>query len=161
MKTELFAALIASSSALSGPKVYPSAPHWNEDPRSRPEVLSGNDYLTSTQARYVSEKYTGHIKAEEPKGTERYWLRPYNDGDKEYSYMQQSGSSSSSSSSSSSDDEENVMIGQRWRVSPDYGELDDHIMSREQDIASGKKESGWTNPLGWSDTGNDDDQVVL
>jgi hypothetical protein len=34
-------------------------------------------------------------------------------------------------------------------------------MSREQDIASGKKESGWTNPLSWSDTGNDDDQVVL
>ena len=48
-----------------------------------------------------------------------------------------------------------------WHVAPDYGELDDHIMSREQDIASGKKESGWTNPLGWSDTGNDDDQVVL
>ena len=48
-----------------------------------------------------------------------------------------------------------------WRVSPDYGELDDHIMGREQDIASGKKESGWSNPLGWSDTGNDDDQVVL
>ena len=34
-------------------------------------------------------------------------------------------------------------------------------MGREQDIASGKKESGWSNPLGWSDTGNDDDQVVL
>ena len=74
--------------------------------------------------------------------------------------MQQS-ASSSSSSSSSSDDEENVMISQKWRVSPDYGELDDHIMSREQDIASGKKESGWSNPLSWSDTGNDDDQVVL
>ena len=53
------------------------------------------------------------------------------------------------------------MVSQQWRVAPDYGELDDHIMPREKDIASGKKESGWTNPLGWSDTGADDDQVVL
>lgn len=71
------------------------------------------------------------------------------------------------SESSSSDDEDvhtdkpedDVTV--LWRVSPDYGELDDHIMDREQDIASGKKKSGWTNPLGWSDTGDDDDQVVL
>ena len=33
-------------------------------------------------------------------------------------------------------------------------------MSREKDIASGLKFSGWSNPLGWSDTGSDDDQVV-
>ena len=67
-----------------------------------------------------------------------------------------------SESESSSDDEaprDEVTV--LWRVSPDYGELDDHIMEREQDIASGKKKSGWTNPLGWSDTGEDDDQVVL
>ena len=111
MKSQIIAiVLTASSQALSGPKVYPSAPHWNEDPRSRPEVLSGNDYLTSTQARYISEKYTGHIKAEEAKGTERYWHRAYNNDDKEY--LQESSGSSSSSSSSSSDDEENVMINQ-------------------------------------------------
>lgn len=52
------------------------------------------------------------------------------------------------------------MIGQKWRVAPDYGELDDHIMLREKDIGNGVKESGWTNPLGWSDNGDDDDQVV-
>ena len=85
MKSPALALLLASASALSHPtKVYPASPHWNEDPRSRPEVLSGNEYLTSTQARYISEKYTGHIKAEEPKGVERYWLRPYNADDKEY-----------------------------------------------------------------------------
>ena len=48
-----------------------------------------------------------------------------------------------------------------WRVTPDLGELDDHIMLREHDIGNGVKASGWTNPLGWSDTGADDDQVVL
>ena len=84
MKTELFFTLIASTRALSGPKVYPGAPHWNEDPRSRPEVLSGNGYLTSTQARHISEQWNGHAKAEEPKSAERYWVRPYNDGDREY-----------------------------------------------------------------------------
>ena len=48
-----------------------------------------------------------------------------------------------------------------WKVSPDLGELDDHVLGREHDIANGQKESGWTNPLSWSDTGADDDQVVL
>ena len=52
------------------------------------------------------------------------------------------------------------MIAQQWRVGPDYGELDDNVIPREKDIANGKKFSGWTNPLGWSDNGEDDDQVV-
>jgi hypothetical protein len=48
-----------------------------------------------------------------------------------------------------------------WRVTPDLGELDDHVVGREHDISNGQKESGWTNPLSWSDTGADDDQVLL
>lgn len=42
----------------------------------------------------------------------------------------------------------------------DNGENDDFVTLREQDIKNGKKESGWTNPLGWSDAGDDDDTVL-
>jgi len=34
------------------------------------------------------------------------------------------------------------------------------VIGREEDIGSGEKESGWTNPLGWTDDGTDDDFVV-
>ena len=42
----------------------------------------------------------------------------------------------------------------------DNGENDDWVTRREQDIKNGEKESGWTNPLGWSDDGEDDDTVI-
>jgi len=35
------------------------------------------------------------------------------------------------------------------------------VIYREKDIANGKKFSGWTNPLGWTDDGTGDDVVVL
>ena len=31
---------------------------------------------------------------------------------------------------------------------------------RHEDIENGKKFSGWTNPLGWTDDGTDDELVV-
>lgn len=50
-------------------------------------------------------------------------------------------------------------------MTPDLGELDDHsTLYREfdKDYAIGKaKFSGWTNPLGWRDDGNDDDLVLV
>ena len=42
----------------------------------------------------------------------------------------------------------------------DNGENDPNVVSREADIANGKKKSGWTNPLGWTDDGTDDDTVL-
>ena len=42
----------------------------------------------------------------------------------------------------------------------DNGENDPSVVSREADIANGKKKSGWTNPLGWTDDGTDDDTVL-
>ena len=42
----------------------------------------------------------------------------------------------------------------------DNGENDDFVTLREQDIKNGEKKSGWTNPLGWADEGNDDDSVI-
>ena len=43
----------------------------------------------------------------------------------------------------------------------DNGEIDESVVNREADVANGKKASGWTNPLGWSDSGEDDDSVIL
>ena len=45
-------------------------------------------------------------------------------------------------------------------VKPDLGEFDEDLVTREADIANGKKFGGWSNPLGWSDAGEDDDLVV-
>jgi len=43
----------------------------------------------------------------------------------------------------------------------DNGEADPSVVYRESDIENGKKKSGWTNPLGWTDSGADDDTVLL
>ena len=42
----------------------------------------------------------------------------------------------------------------------DLGESDDQVTYREFDVANGKKFSGWTNPLGWTDDGTDDESVL-
>ena len=43
----------------------------------------------------------------------------------------------------------------------DNGDSDPSIMYRESDInEQSEKVSGWTNPLSWTDDGEDDDQVV-
>ena len=46
-------------------------------------------------------------------------------------------------------------------VSPDYGENDHHVVPRYKDAGNGFKHNGWTNPLGWTDGGNDDEHVLL
>jgi hypothetical protein len=43
----------------------------------------------------------------------------------------------------------------------DNGEAEESVIGREADIANGKKASGWTNPLGWADSGAEDDTVLL
>ena len=42
----------------------------------------------------------------------------------------------------------------------DNGDSDEVVVNREMDIANGKKFSGWTNPLGWTDDGKDDESVL-
>ena len=49
----------------------------------------------------------------------------------------------------------------QWHQAPDFGELDPHVVYREADAGNGFKLGGWTNPLSWTDAGEDDDQVVL
>jgi len=53
-----------------------------------------------------------------------------------------------------------MRTGQKWHVTPDYGELDYNVVMRESDIKNGEKASGWTNPLGWTDDGGDDEKVL-
>jgi hypothetical protein len=43
----------------------------------------------------------------------------------------------------------------------DLGDTDYAVVYREKDIANGKKASGWTNPLGWTDDGTGDDTVLF
>lgn len=133
--------------------------HSNEDPTSLPLILSGKKYLTSTEAKLLKHDQTD--LASEPEGPNRVFFQPYNKWDKEPGLVQLAESESESESSSSDDEAPEDEVTVLWRVTPDYGELDDHVVPREHDIANGKKDSGWTNPLGWSDTGEDDDQVVL
>jgi len=42
----------------------------------------------------------------------------------------------------------------------DNGELDQVVVWREADIKNGEKFHGWTNPLGWTDDGADDETVL-
>jgi len=43
----------------------------------------------------------------------------------------------------------------------DFGDSDPSVVFREEDVNEKKeKKSGWTNPLGWSDDGMDDDKIL-
>merc|ERR1712086_258337 len=44
---------------------------------------------------------------------------------------------------------------------PDNGEDEESVVFREADVRNGAKASGWTNPLGWADSGEDDESVIL
>ena len=173
MKNIAISLLISSAVGVSVERagVYTTMRHWNEDPHSSASpMVGGQEYLTSTQARFEKEKSTLNKKAVEPEGNLPGWFAstgafqgPYNARDKEYVQVQ-----SDDSDSSDSDEEEDHMNVQteaelEWHVAPDYGELDGHGIYREADGAfydfegNGKgKLGGWTNPLSWTDDGTDD-----
>lgn len=167
MKSAVIALLYSSTTQayrfgeISKP-IHPTEDHWNGDPHSVPTPISGVNYMTSTQARFVAENSTANaISSENSKELGwHYGVGPYNADAKEY--LQFKNEESSSDSESSSDEEENVQLSSatRWHVSPDYGELDDYVVNREKDSANGEKKSGWSNPLGWSDEGEGDDLVL-
>ena len=43
----------------------------------------------------------------------------------------------------------------------DFGDSDHSVVLREGDIKNGEKASGWTNPLGWADDGDNDESVLV
>ena len=67
-------------------EVYPPHLHWNEDPHSVPTPLVNKAYLTSTQARFVSQNSTANIESREPVGALpwHYNYGAYNDEATEY-----------------------------------------------------------------------------
>ena len=80
---------------------------------------------------------------------------------------EESESESSDSDSDSDDDQPQHKVNVQWHVTPDLGELDDHsTLYREWDSPDylnkmKPKFSGWSNPLSWTDSGDDDDQVLV
>ena len=147
----------------------PGGLHWNEDPHSRPTPLVNNPYLTSTQARFVSENSTANMESREPKGDQPWHFNygPYNERDGEYGNENTLGRFYESRDFLQYNEEglDDVVLtmtesGNMWRVTPDYAELDGSVVSREADIANGKKFSGWNNPLAWTDDGANDELVV-
>ena len=153
-----------------GDAVKPLMYHWNEDPHSVPDPLNKRGQtFTSTQARYFRD---GKLDTDtEVKDINVRYHRAYNELSPEpknptwYDFVQTSADSSSDSSDS---EEENVQttatttVGNTvlWHVPVDYGELDDHVVSREADSGNGTKHGGWTNPLGWTDDGTGDEQFL-
>ena len=146
--------------------VRPHDYHWNEDYHSVPDPISGVNWMTSTQAKYLANEQTD--VSSEPMGINYDFFDAYNAKSSEpvmqKFYLQmalQEQESSESESESESDDQPENHMTVLWHVSPDYGELDDYVVNREKDSANGEKKSGWSNPLGWTDSGNDDDLVMM
>ena len=132
--------------------IHPHDYHWNEDYHSVPDPISGVNWMTSTQAKYFRENTTD--VSSEPMGINQDYFSAYNENSKEpveQPYLLQLDADLERP-------EEEVTV--LWHVSPDYGEDDDKVVTREQDTKNGEKKSGWTNPLGWTDNGHDDHQIL-
>ena len=56
--------------------VYPHDYHWNEDYHSVPNPISGVNWMTSTQAKYLANEQTD--VSEEAKGINYDYFTPYN-----------------------------------------------------------------------------------
>ena len=178
MKTFAVALLVSSTQAvqLREPRelwhynphpdnVYTTMRHWNEDPHSSPAPINYSaPAITSTEARFYKEGSNLNRKAELPEGNLPGWYAatgtffgPYNGSSQEYNSV---GFGGPSGRWEGTDAYVQVDSDLKWHQAPDFGELDPHVVYREADAGNGFKLGGWTNPLSWSDTGDDDDQVV-
>lgn len=144
--------------------------HENEDLNSVPDPMTNRHYMTSTQAKLISENQTD--LAMEPVGLDPQFHVAYNQyapepttkryGDSEgaggkdgfawVAYVQEHDDVPA--------DDSNVQI--RWMVDADYGENDENMVPREAYLTEHgqAKASGWSNPLAWTDDGIDDDAVL-
>ena len=155
------------------PKLEPTHPlmfHENEDYNSVPDPMTNKRYMTSTQAKLISENQTD--LAMEPVGLDPQFHVAYNQYAPEPTskgYGDSEGASGSNGFAWTAyvqeeddvpADASNVQI--RWMVDADYGENDENMVPREA-YATGlgqTKVSGWSNPLAWTDDGGDDDAVL-
>jgi len=170
--------MLCASESLANP-VYdplqvPMSYQINEDPHSVPNPLAGKMFMTSTQARYLKESTNDWPSIETP-GVMDKFHKAYNNDSVEpktpsqhdvlhsgnrVSYVQINESASESESESESDGSPKDEVTVLWRVEPDLGEDDQRVVPREYDIKNGKKFYGWTNPLSWTDAGDDDEKVL-
>ena len=146
-------ALISTAQAVrvstpDGSPVYVSEFHFNEDPHSAPNPVSGKPYLTSTQAKLVANgqfqlarEPAPIVPQHNPFAPEPIYAFPYvHDPARTTMFPANS-----------------VLIQQKsdmkWTQTADLGELDDHatlLRESDRDYSVGKsKFHGWTNPLGW------------
>ena len=155
-------AVIATAQAISTPDgspVYPQSYHFNEDPNSVPNPLSGKKYMTSTLAKFAKE---GQFQeAREPKD----FFPAYNPAATEPQYNQERIDRAGWARPSSSVGY-NPVSYLNWKVEADLGELDNTVLDREADGASvtfhpKKYKSGWSNPLADTDSGHDDDLILF
>jgi len=126
----------------------------NEDYHSVPDPISGINWMTATQAKYLKTEQVD--MSSEPMGINYDFFTAYNDKSAEPKMQTMYLQLDDSEEFARPADEVTVL----WHVSPDYGELDDYAVLREKDSANGEKKSGWTNPLGWTDDGDSDDLVL-
>merc|ERR1712086_273331 len=171
MKSFAVFALIANISAIRiqdtelGEPVVPLEYHWNEDPHSVPNPLVKKKNFTSTVARYYRE---GKMDTDtvDPSINPRYH-RSYSEPAVEpnnptfYAYVQ-TPQADDTMVQTRTQSLATMRVGSTvlWHVPTDYGELDGHVLEREADVSNGKKASGWTNPLGWTDNGDGDDNLM-
>ena len=165
----VFALLVSSAAAVrtpDGSPIYPLEYHFNEDPHSVPSPIAGKPYMTTTQAKYIRketwdtdtevtdinpdfhQQFNWRAKKPQPKDL---WMTKY--WGKETLALQLN------------DDVPADAQNLQWQVTPDLGEMDDHatlLRESDKDYLIGKaKFHGWTNPLSWTDDGNDDDLVLV
>ena len=149
-------AIVASVNAIATPDgspVYPQEYHWNEDPSSVPNPIAGKPYMTSTLAKLAKEGQ--YQLAREPAAE----VDPHNPYATEPFYDQKEVDSRGWGNPHSSVNYLN------WKVEADLGEMDQEVLPREADgdyeHGGAKKKSGWTNPLGHTDSGHDDDLILF
>lgn len=143
------------------------------------KYLRKETWDTDTENTSINPQFHGdfNAKAREPKPAVDSWMTKYwgketlalqmkdkNKGE-ETDSSSDSDSDSDSSDDSSGSESEGEQQNVQWEVTADLGELDDHsTLIREADngYLNGKaKFHGWTNPLGWRDSGDDDDLVLF
>ena len=158
-------ALISSSSAVrvatpDGSPVWVQDFHWNEDPHSVPNPLAGKPYITSTMAKLIrkDQDQLAHEPAPIVPQHNPYAPEP------RYAFAY-----TAKEDRRNMDPANSVLVQSesdlKWQVTPDLGEMDDHatlLRESDNDYLKGKaKFHGWTNPLSWTDSGDDDDVVLF
>lgn len=136
--------------------------------------MTNKYYMTSTQAKLLRSNQDD--LAYEPTGLDPQFHEAYNKMAKEPTAKQYGDAGGAGGRNGfawvayvqtgedvdAPEDNTNLQLRNKWMVDADYGENDESMVPRESytDGVSQVKASGWSNPLAWTDDGNDDDAVL-